>query len=328
MCSPGRTSRSWLHYSEQAAREAEGDPGRRSTPTPSWCSASRSWRCTIDRDARGRPGRAASDVATTLRLLVGGEEVTRPTRRRASSTRCACAPLPRVPDGRRRASQNITVPSAKLGQRARWTRWCASTRAIGPASINRIARQRQVTLTANIDAGRLAGGDHRRSSSRRSKALDMKPGYTRRAGRARARSWARRRRSFLLAFLLSIVFMYLILAAQFESWLHPITILLALPLTVPFALLSLLIFGQSLNIFCALGILVLFGDREEEQHPADRPHERPARAGDAARRGDPAGEPRPAAADPDDDARLRGRHDPAGALQRRRARRRTARSAS
>jgi len=90
------------------------------------------------------------------------------------------------------------------------------------------------------------------------KTLDMPPGYTAEPF-GRSREFAKLKGAFLFAIFLSFVFMYLVLAAQFESLVYPFIIMLALPLTFPFALLSLVLTGGSLNIFSMLGIIVLFG---------------------------------------------------------------------
>src|SRR5206468_8184568 len=65
--------------------------------------------------------------------------------------------------------------------------------------------------------------------------------------------------SLYFLFLLAVVFIYLVLAAQFESFIHPLTILLSVPLAVVGALISLFVFQQSMNIFSQIGLIMLIG---------------------------------------------------------------------
>jgi hydrophobic/amphiphilic exporter-1 (mainly G- bacteria), HAE1 family len=209
---------------------------------------------TVDRLKAGDLGVQIADAADALRLLVGGDEVTNyneggeqyEVHLRAEqgdrTTKSAIA--------------SLTVPSGKLGT-VSLDNVAQFTDNQAPAEINRLTRQRQVTVYANVLPG-ASQSQSIQAIQQKFAAINHDPAYS---GRfvGRSRELGRAASNFLIAFVLSLVFMYLILAAQFESWLHPITILLSLPLTLPFALLAILITGQSLNIFSALGLLVLFG---------------------------------------------------------------------
>lgn len=208
----------------------------------------------IDRAKAADLGVNVNDIASTLNVLVGGQEVTSfmeggeqyevHVRAEESDRRdrqgIAQAEVPTLGGGTVALRDVVNLEEGE-----------------GPSLVNRISRRRQVMLYANMLPG-FSSQTVLDALTQEAKSLNMPASYS--SGFiGRSREQGRAMQSFMVAFLLSIIFMYLILAAQFESWLHPVTILLALPMTVPFALLSLVLLDQSINIYSMLGILVLFG---------------------------------------------------------------------
>ena len=208
----------------------------------------------IDRDKATDLGVRVQDLASTLNVLVGGQKATSYYEggeeyevhvRAGEGSRNTVA-----------AINQIEVPSAS-GANVKLADLVTLSEGTGPSVINRYNRRRMVMVLANLQPGHSSQAV---MDLLQKKAADMKMPATYSYGfTGRAQEQQKAGVNFMLAFILSIIFMYLILAAQFESWVHPITILLSLPMTVPFALLSLVLLNESVNIFSALGIVVLFG---------------------------------------------------------------------
>ncbi len=211
-------------------------------------------RIIIDRRRAADLGVKAGDVAQALNTLAAGARVT--TYSEGSDQYDVVV---RAGEEFRRTRENLsnfTVASANGGT-VDLEKLVRLEEGESPASIDRLNRQRQVTVSASL-APNGSESEGLAAVQRYAQELNMEAGY-RTGVTGQSKELQRANQSFMLAFLLSFVFMYLILAAQFESFIHPVTILLTLPLSIPFALLSTLIAGQRLNIFSALGILLLFG---------------------------------------------------------------------
>ncbi len=154
--------------------------------------------------------------------------------------------------------QYFTVHRRKAARSTSRRRRHDQREARSPSSISRLNRQRGVTISSSLPPN-ASEADALAKLQAVCRGPQSAAGILDAALQGQSKELQRAYNAFLLAFLLSFVFMYLILAAQFESFIHPVTILLTLPLSIPFALLSTAIAGQTLNIFSALGILLLFG---------------------------------------------------------------------
>jgi HAE1 family hydrophobic/amphiphilic exporter-1 len=239
-------------------------------------------RVVIDRTKAADLGVRAGDVAQALNILAAGQIVStfseaseqfdvvvqadeQYRRDRSylpqfsvSSTNVGRATQPgNANAGNQGGNSNGNTPSGSAVGTVPLDRVVKLTEGLSPSSINRLNRLRQVTVSASLPPNS-SESDAVAKIQEYAAQLQMPPEYLT-GVTGQSKELQKAYDAFLYAFLLSFVFMYLILAAQFESFIHPVTILLTLPLSVPFALLSTAIAGQTLNIFSALGILLLFG---------------------------------------------------------------------
>jgi hydrophobic/amphiphilic exporter-1 (mainly G- bacteria), HAE1 family len=208
----------------------------------------------IDRARAADLGVRVGDISQALNTLVAGQKIStfnQGTDQYDVRVRAA---------NEYRASEEglkqMVIPSAKAGL-VTLDQVVRLEKGTGPSAIDRLNRQRQVTLYANVKPGGSQQGIITQMNEF-VKELKLAPGYQS-AVAGNSKELGKSAYYFMLAISLSFIFMYIVLAAQFESFIHPVTILLTLPLAVPFGILSLLVTGQTVNIFSGLGLLLLFG---------------------------------------------------------------------
>jgi hydrophobe/amphiphile efflux-1 (HAE1) family protein len=208
----------------------------------------------IDRARAADLGVSVADTAAALRLLVDGDKVSAYEEKGEQyDVRVRAEAQYRADD---LGISMLSLPSTKLGI-VPMRNVVELRRSTGPSQINHLNRQRVVTILSNVAPG-VSEGKIADALAGIVREENLPTSYTAEPT-GQTREMQRVFISFALAVLLSFVVMYLVLAAQFESWLHPITILLSLPLTLPFAVLSIIIFKQAIDLYSVLGILVLFG---------------------------------------------------------------------
>jgi hydrophobic/amphiphilic exporter-1 (mainly G- bacteria), HAE1 family len=209
----------------------------------------------IDRQRASDLGVHAADVGNAVRLMIAGTD-------QISTYKEGDEQYPVVmqllPEQQRNLEVlgRLMIPSAKVGQ-VRLDNIAAIQRASGPTRINRTNRQFRVSANAN-NVVSLPLGTALQQTATALRALHMPPGFSYRF-LGNAKNMDETNQNLITAFLLASVFMYMVLAAQFESLVNPLIIMLALPLSIPFALFTLWITGRTMNLWSSLGVFLMLG---------------------------------------------------------------------
>ncbi len=209
-------------------------------------------RVNVDRARAADLGASIDSLASNLRTLVGGEEV---SQFKDGDEQYQVVLRLDEPFRRADALANLLVPAGP-NKTIRVSDVAQLVSEHGPASIDRYNRQRQISVNANID--RVPLGDVIAAARVKVDELRMKAGYQAVFGGS-AKTLSEASNNFLIAIVLAIAFIYMVLASQFNSFMHPLTIMTSLPLSLPAGLLALMAFGMTVNVYSAIGLMMLFG---------------------------------------------------------------------
>ncbi len=209
-------------------------------------------RVNVDRARSADLGVPIDSLATNLRTLVGGEQIS--TFKDGDDQYDVMLRLDepfRTPD----QMGNLLVPST-TGKALRVSDVAQLSMGSAPASIDRYNRQRQITVNASLDGAVL--GTVLDATRQKVEEMHLKPGYQVVFG-GNARTLNEASNDFVIAIILAVTFIYMVLASQFNSFIYPLSIMSSLPLSLPAGLLALLLFHMTLNVYSAIGMLMLFG---------------------------------------------------------------------
>lgn len=207
----------------------------------------------IDRERAADLGIQVQTIANTLNVLIAGQPIS--LFKEGTEQYDVWLRADRSFRSNPQSLETLTVPSQTAGL-VQLTSLANLDEARGPSQIDRYARQRTVTFLANPDGVSLNEAVQRATGIAASLNMprEYQVNFT-----GQAKTLGETGYYFMVALGLSVLFMYLILAAQFESWVFPISILAALPVTIPFGLLSLLLFRSDLDLYGMFGLFMLIG---------------------------------------------------------------------
>lgn len=212
-------------------------------------------RVDVDRQRAADLGVSMDTLSNTLRTMIGGQEVSK------------------FKDGDEQFSVNLRLDDqfrnqsaamgdlfipASGGRMVRVSDVARLTMGSAPGSIDRYNRMRQITVNANLDTLKITLGKGIDQAREKVGLLGLKAGYQVTFGGS-AKTLSQATDDFGLAVILAILFIYMVLASQFNSFIHPLTIMTALPLSLPAGLLALMAFGMTINVYSAIGLMMLFG---------------------------------------------------------------------